>query len=243
MATTAKQAAEEKRREKARNLRYKKPMLKDLNLESIRWQVNEMYSACGDVAYFIEEGDNDVLMSTLDGDADDAEAFRMQFMVLQSELEMLQDDLYETFNYTLEEDDFDLFFAAIGPRNAGDEMYGYDEFEGDYYGLESTYEAQAAEGVATEKLKRLTKADIIERAQLCFKIAFSFLALRNRYQDLEAALDILRAENVGLTAQIKAIETAYERAEAASFAEWKDHDACREYERLISQLPDRIWIE
>lgn len=239
---TAKEEAEAKRREKARNLRYKKPVLKELNLEEIRIELSDMMEACSDAAYFVESDDQDMLYNALDGDSDDVEEFRMQFMTLSTELEMFSDDLSETYNYQLEDYDFDLFFVGIGGRRStGSDIYGYDEFEGDYFGLESSFESEAAEKEAAAKLMRLTKAELIDRAQLCFKIAFNFIALRNRYRDLEAALDILRAENHGITATIKEIEKAYEKAEAEGFDEW--YKASKDFSNLIRQLPDRVWIE
>jgi cytochrome c556 len=39
--------AEEKRMEKAKALRYRKPAVKDLNLASIREQLTEIEEACG----------------------------------------------------------------------------------------------------------------------------------------------------------------------------------------------------
>ena len=234
--------AEEKRREKARNLRYKKPVLKELNLDAIRDELNEMTEACNDAAYFVENDDQDMLYNALDGNGDDVEEFKMQFMTLSTELETFSEDMSETYNYQLDEDDFDLFFVGIGGgRSTGSDIYGYDEFEGDYFGLESSFESEAAEKEAAAKLMRLTKAELIERAQLCFKIAFNFIALRNRYRDLEAALDILRAENHGITATIKEIEKAYEKAEAEGFDDWRQ--AAKEFDSLIRQMPDRVWIE
>lgn len=238
---TGAEAAEEKRREKARNLRYKKPILKELNWETITSELYDMQEACSEAAYYIESDDKDMLYSALDGNEDDVEEFKMQFTTLENELEMLMNDLNGGEYYLPLEDDFNDFFAAIGSSSeAGFDVYGYDSFEGDYFGL-GTYESEYAVREATERLKRLTKADLIERAQLCFKIAFNYIALRVRYNDLEAALDILRAENHGITATIKEIEKAYERAEADKFYDWDK--PTRDFEQLIRQLPDRVWIE
>ena len=47
--------AEELRREKARNLRYKRAIHADLNLESIGNDLMEMYESASDALYWCEE--------------------------------------------------------------------------------------------------------------------------------------------------------------------------------------------
>lgn len=49
--------AEEMRREKAKNLRYKKPIAKNLNLDAIQNALWEISEACYDVQYYMDGDD------------------------------------------------------------------------------------------------------------------------------------------------------------------------------------------
>lgn len=48
---------EETRKNKAKNLRYKKPIAKDLNLEAIKQDLWDMQEACEDVHWFTDSED------------------------------------------------------------------------------------------------------------------------------------------------------------------------------------------
>lgn len=65
--------AEETKRFKAKNLRYKKPIAKDLNLEAIKQDLWDMQEACEDVHWFTDSEDgNDSLVNALLGDEDES---------------------------------------------------------------------------------------------------------------------------------------------------------------------------
>ena len=49
--------AEETRRYKARQLRYKKPIVKDLNLDSIKQELWDIQEECNNVHWYFEEDD------------------------------------------------------------------------------------------------------------------------------------------------------------------------------------------
>ena len=118
-------------------------------------------------------------------------------------------------------------------------MWGYDDYEQDYFGLDD-YSAEAGVRESRKRLMRLTKADIIDLAQKCFNVAVQFVGLRSRYDDLKAALDILRGQNAGYLQQIRAIEEAYEQATKSEY-EWRNNSA--QFDRMLRELPDRAWIE
>ena len=143
------------------------------------------------------------------------------------------------------EDHFDLFFAGIGADRVGGGMLGFDTYEGDYYGLEPGWESRKAEETAAEKLKRLTKDQLLRLMGQAFRVAVQFLALRSRYADLKAAMDILRQQNTALLQQVKEIEELYDKAEAEGFSQYEyiRKDSEKALDRLFSQLPDRAWIE
>ena len=241
--------AEEKRREKARNLRYRKPAVRDLNLDAIREQLAGIQEACADVHWYCESEDGwDTLLNALDGDDDDAWEFRMAFADLESQCEQMREDLDRLNEWDYDDlvgDHFDVFFAGIGAASVGGGMMGYDAYEEDYYGLEPGWETTLAERDAADKLKRLTKDKLIALTGVAFRIAVNFLSLRSRFDDLKAAMDILREQNTALLKQVKAIEDLYEQSISEGFSEYDFNKSANEkaLDRLLDTLPERAWIE
>lgn len=188
---------EETKREKARQLRYKKPIAKGLNLDDIRNSLWDILEACGDVQYYIDS-DDETLLNALEGDEDDAYEFKMMFSTLSAECEQIQYDL----NNEYVPEYFDLFFAAI---NKGGEMLGFDTYEGDYYGLGS-FESRLANEAAVKKIKTLTIDRLIEAIQCCFGIYQAYIGLTYRYDCIKSAMDILQSENTSYLKMIKQIE-------------------------------------
>ena len=234
--------AEEKRREKARALRYRKPAVKDLNIAEILEQLTEIEEECAEVHWYCDSEDGwDTLLNALDNDDADAWEFKMAFADLEGQCERMRDDLTDDFHMAMGvTEGFDLFFAGIGAGKTFGGMMGFDEYEQDYFGLEPGWESEQAEKTAAEKLKRLTKDELLDTAGRCFRIAVNFLSLRHRYDNLKAAMDILREQNTALLQQVKAIEEAYEAATRSEY-EW-ENDTGR-FDALLRALPDRAWIE
>lgn len=185
---------EETKREKAKQLRYKKPIAKGLNLLSIKDALDDISEACYDVQYYID-GDDDTLLNALDGDEDDAYEFKVMFSDLCAECEEMQEDLRNEYLPEY----FDLFFAAVCRDQ---ELMGYDVYEHDYYGL-SSFESNLANREAVKKMKILTKDQLIEAAQCCFGVYQAYIGLQHRYDCIKAALDILRDENTGYLKMVK----------------------------------------
>ena len=226
--------AEETKRNKAKQLRYKKPIAKNLNLESITQDLWDIQEACEDVHWFTDSEDgNDSLINALSGDEDEAYEFKMAFADLCAECERMFEDLKEEWV----PDCFDTFFVAAG---AGD-LLGWDSYEGDYYGI-SAYEEHKAEDESKEKLKRMTKDDLIVAMRQCFKIYQAYIGLRNRYDSLKAAIDILRDQNTGYLQTVKEIEKLYEAAaeHQEKYAEYSKE--WKEFERYTDALPQEAWI-
>lgn len=229
--------ADDTKRIKAMGLRYKKPIAKGLTLDDIREALWEIGDACADVQYYVDENDG-TLLNALDGDEDDAYEFKMMFSDLSAECDQMRCDLDN--EYVPEY--FDLFFVAV---NKGGEMFGFDSYECDYYGL-SSYESGLANEEAVKKMKRLTKDQLIEAAQICFRVYQSYIGLQYRYDCIKAALDILRDENTGYLQMVKQIEEAYEKAdEETNGFVWNFNGgpALRELEGLIDNMPQEAWIQ
>lgn len=228
--------AEETKRWKAKNLRYKKPLARGLNIDDIRNALWDISEACGEVQYYID-GDDDTLINALDGDEDDAFEFKMMFSSLDAECNQMWDDLQN--EYVPEY--FDIFFAAV---NKGGEMLGYDIYEHDYYGL-GCYESELANDEAVKKLKRLTKDELVRAMQYCFRVYQSYVGLQYRYDCIKSALDILRDQNTGYLQMVRQIEELYDKADGDTDGfeyTWKS-DAYRDLDRILDNMPQEAWIQ
>lgn len=82
---------------------------------------------------------------------------------------------------------------------------------------------------------------MIEAAHACFKVYMAYMGLRSRYDNLKAAMDILKDENTGYLKVVKQIEEAYNKAELDNFYSWEE--STREFDRLINCMPDMTWIQ
>lgn len=243
---------EEKRemaRKKAKGLRYKRPIAKDLNWHQINEELYEMQSECTDVAYAIQ--DEDILDAAFDGDDEQAFEFRIAFQDLVGDLGKMRNainavEVWDEYDEKIGDacsdevsDDvppiFDIFFPAI---EADGGFLGFDTFEGDYYGLE-WYSNEWATKEARKKIMKLTKEQLLDAAGQCLRVVRQYLALRYRYDCLEASLSILRGQEQSMLRVIKAIEEAYEKIDEYDYSGIRS----REFDELVAELPDRVWIE
>ena len=224
--------AEETKRRKAEALRYRKPLVKNINLDDIQYELCEISEACHEVSYFTE--DTETLLDALDGDEDEAFEFKMMFAELSTECERMYEDLRQEYVPEC----FDSFFVVVA-KDEG--MIGWDNYEQDDYGL-SSFESDLAAKEAGKRLERLTKAQLIEAAGQCFKIFSSYVALRHRYDCLKAAIDILHDKNTGYLQMIKRIEELYTAAEQGNLEIWSS-EAAKEFDRLLVCMPQEAWIQ
>lgn len=229
--------AEETRQLKAKNLRYKKPIVKDLNIDKIKEDLWDIQGECEDVRWYTDSEDGtDSLINALDGDEDEAYEFKMAFGDLCAECEKMREDL----EWEWVPECFDLFFVAAGAGELYGGLLGYDAYEQDYFGLSCT--EAFAEDEAKKKLKQMTKDDMIAVARQCFRVYQSYIGLRNRYDSLKAAIDILRDRNTGVLQAVKEIERLYE---AVSMDKWTRDEyskESRDWKRYTDSLPPETWI-
>ncbi|MCD8068511.1 MAG: hypothetical protein LUE87_06450 [Lachnospiraceae bacterium] len=223
--------AEELKRQKARQLRYKKPIAKDLNLDQIQQDLWEIQEACEEVYWYtVSDDGEDSLLNALDGDEDEAYEFKMMFADLSAECERMQQDLEECWVPKC----FDILFAAV---TDGD-LLGWDSYEGDYFGI--GYKDFAQDG-AKEKLKRMTKDDLIIATAQCLRIYQAYIGLRYRYDSIKAAIDILKNQNTNYLQTVKEIERLYEEAQLTG--KWDEYSkASVEFRRYTDALPQEAWI-
>ena len=135
---------------------------------------------------------------------------------------------------------FRYFFVAIEAGNIGNGLLGWDFFEQDYFGIDCS--DCFAEDEAKKQLKRMTKDDLIAAARQCFKIFYAYIGLRNRCDNLKAAIDILRDQNTGYLQTVKEIEKLYEEVvkDKWSVETWSEES--REWKRYTDALPSEAWI-
>lgn len=228
--------AQEIKAYKAKQLRAKKPIARDLNLDTIQSEIWDMISVCEDIHWY--DNDQESLVNALDGDEDEAFEFKMMFSDLEADLEQFQSDLDE--QYVTEY--FDILFPACGARYAGGYM-GFDQYEGDYFGLEP-YDYTIAEDEAVKKVTSLTKKDLLEIVGQCLKIVYSYIALRYRYDCIEAAIEILRGENMEKVKAVKAVEEQYLIADKSSQGfKWQYDAEVRKFDDLIREIPGEYWLQ
>ena len=226
--------SEETKREKAKALRYKKAIVREINIETIQDELWDISGECDNVRFYFEM-DDDTLLNALDGDEEQEWEFKMMFADLCAECEQMQEDLRDTY---IPECFNDLFVAA-GAGSYGGGLLGWDSYEQDYFGIEIGQGLEETE--STKRLKRLTKEQLIECVQKCLKIFCSYVGIRHRYDCLKAALDILRDENTGYLQIVKQIEGTYERANSDGFYCWKE--STKELDRLVDCMPALAWIQ
>lgn len=230
--------AEETRRQKARNLRYKKPIAKELNLDKITDDLWEIQKECENVRWYTDSEDgSDSLINALAGDEEEAYEFKMAFGDLCAECDQMMNDLQEEWVPEC----FDLFFVAVGAGESYGGLLGYDAYEQDYFGISCP--DSWAEDEAKKKLKSMTKDEFIAAARQCFKIYQAYIGLRNRYDSLKAAIDILRDQNTGILQAVREIEELYDAASKKQerYAEYSKE--WRTFERYTDTLPQEAWIQ
>lgn len=221
---------EETKRFKARQLRYKKPIVKDINLEKITCDLWDIQEECEAVHWYFDT-DDDTLINALDGDEDEAYEFKMMFADLCAECDRMFNDLREEWVPEC----FDVFFVAAGSGELGGGYLGWDSYEQDYLGI-SSYEDLFAENEAKKKLRRMTKDDLIDASRQCMRVLYAYIGLRNRYDSLKAAMDILRDKNTAYLQMVKRLDEIYDKSEKDDF--WQNS----EWKMITDNLPQEAWI-
>lgn len=229
--------AEETKRFKAKQLRYKKPIVKNLNLDFIREDLWDIQEACEDIRWYADSEDgNDSLINALAGDEDEAYEFKMAFADLCAECERMIEDLKEEWVPEC----FDILFVAAGAGENFGGLLGFDEYEGDYFGIGGM--DVFAEDEAKKKLKQMTKDNLIAAARQCLKVYHAYIGLRNRYDSLKAAIDILRDQNTGYLQVVKEIERLYENVSRDGWSRQEYSKESQEWKRYTDALPAEAWI-
>ena len=78
--------AEEQRREKAKKMRYKRPIMQEMNLYTIVENLEQISNDAYDLRW---TEDSEALIAALDGDEDEAFQFRLEFSDVEAEAERM----------------------------------------------------------------------------------------------------------------------------------------------------------
>lgn len=229
--------AEEAKILKAKSLRVRKPIVKNLNIDMIRENLWNIQEACEEVRWYTDSEDGtDSLINALDGNEDEAYEFKMAFADLCAECERMEMDLNEEWV----PDCFDILFVAAGAGEYEGGILGWDSYEMDYLGISCS--DVFAEDTAKKRLKQMTKDDLIAAVRQCLKVYHAYMGLQNRYDCLKAAIDILRDQNTGYLQVIKEIERLYESVSKDYWSrdEWSKES--QEWKRYTDALPQEAWI-
>ena len=225
--------ADDMRREKARNLRYKRPMLANVSLNDIQYWLREAQDKCNEWAW-VDENQREALMDALDGNDDEYSSYQMMFATLENDIEKFEDDLQ---NIECEEC-FDDMVCGFGGDGVND-MMGYDEFEGDYVPLESSWEKQIAIEEARERLtKKYTKKRVLELTGECMRIVLNYIAMDYRLAMLNAAVDIVKEFNGEILRKASDINKCYEELMQSPC----DYERRDKFDRMAAMLPDETWL-
>lgn len=229
--------AKETKKNKAKQMRYKKPIVKNLNLDFIQQDLWDIQEECEDIRWYTDSEDGtDSLVNALDGDEDEAYEFKMAFADLCAECYKMREDLEDEWV----PDCFDIFFVAAGASKMYGGLLGYDLYERDYFGISCC--DSFAEDEAKKKLKQMTKDDLIVAARQCFKAYSAYIGLRNRYDGLKAAIDILRDQNTGYLQVAREIERLYEAVSQDGWTREEYSKESREWKHFTDALPQEAWI-
>lgn len=236
---------EEIRANKARQLRYKKPIVTGLTLEAIQEKLWEMQGACYDVQYAIDGDDGDEILSAMLGDEDEAFQFKMSFSDLSAECEQFSADLENLEWRDYLGSYYDLFMVNGSVADQFGGLAGWDTFEGDYFGLQDRYSEEYALTAAHDKLKKdLTKDKMLDLFKLCMKVFTQYVGLCYRYDCLKASMDVLREKNSAHLKAVKAINQLYDQVdkETSGFQFCWRSEAYSKLADIIDAMPQEAFL-
>ncbi len=231
--------------------RCRRPALASMEYGSIQTELYEISEACCDIRYFCD--DERTLLDALDGDSEAEYEFQMAFAALDEKVNALLEALqreewanqYDE-HYDPEADFNSCLVALVGDfyRERGGGIWGFDCGESDYFNLDK-YDAEYAVTEAGKRLCRKTKPQMVKSIQHTLRIFLAMIDIREEFDYIKNAFDIVKDENMALLKTIKSIENAYEVANEASggFRYNIYGPEIATLERLVSTLPDRCWIE
>lgn len=227
--------------EQCRAMMYKRSIVSKLNYTEIRESLDDMMAMCSDIQ--CAEQDDDTLINAFDGNEDEAHEFILQFSDLEYDIENLQNQFDEMFGYSDDpERDFnDVTVALIGKWFS---LLGFDEYREDYFELDSEYFEERGTEESQKRVMRKTKKEMFESIGLTMAFLLKFADVEYRYRTMEATLNIFRDENIRMLKTVKEIDEKYKDLfdEHGRLDKYR-YQQIREFDKLVSELPDKYLVE
>lgn len=223
-----KEIQQEQMKQKARNLRYKKPLASELNYESIIGNLWNMREECGQVNIY----DRDLIEDAI-GDEEDADHFIMEFQMLDNDIERAIDDMS---NYDFEQENYDLCLVAANADSSG--YMGYDTYEEDYFQL-GDYESEAAVKESVERLKRMKKDEIIEAFHFSIRLVALYETIKYRFDCLQTSIQTIKDKTTVSKQMLDELAKLYDECEASGWR-W---DIVRKFDNMTDALPPEVWLK
>ena len=85
----------------------------------------------------------------------------------------------------------------------------------------------------------MKKDDLIAAMRQSLKVYHAYIGLRSRYDNLKAAIDILRDQNSGYLQAVKEIDRLY-NASQGTWSEWDRANV--DWKMYTDALPQEAWI-
>lgn len=200
-----------------------------MGYDEIQTELYDMSSACDEIRW----AEGNCTEPVLDGDEDEGAGYRMEFSELESAIDRLSEQLCQ-----VEPDVFDdCTVGLIGNRY---NLIGYDSYEEDYFSL-CSWDRDRAVTAAGKRLMRQTKADMIATIGQCVGILLAFYDVRQRYDYISAALNVVLGQNLDELHTVRSIEEAYAAWCSEEFTSGK-YKAERRLDALLCELPEIYWI-
>lgn len=235
----ANQLSVEIKKQIAKENRFKKSALEDMNFEQIYDNLTDMMSDCDDIAYTV--ADDGALLSALDGDEEEAWEFKMAFLDLSDALYQLSEAFSERYRYEDGAQEYnDCTVALVGEAH---QIIGYDGYETDYFRLGNTESGWAIDEAA-KRLARHTKAEMLDIIGRNMRLFLAYYDVTQRFNHLYATIEIIKGSNQSLIQQIRNIEELYEKAnERSDGFKYTWRQEVKAFDNLINNLPDKFWVE
>ena len=231
--------------EKCRNLMYKRSMLADINYMTITDNLYEMQEVCSDIHYAFD--DDETLINAFDGNEDEANEFKFSFSDLDYEVERLINNFDEMYG---DQDEPEKEFNDMTVALLGDwfKLLGFDAYRDDYFEFDYVYETENAVEESEKRIMRKTKQQILNDVGLTMSLVLRYIDLKTRYDYLKATIDIFRDENVAVIKLVKSIDEKYRQLFNKADGKLADYvrsneKAIAEFDNMISQLPEKYWVE
>ena len=235
--------AELKKQWAAKELRYKKPMVRDLNFDTLCNRLYDIQCACEDTEYEFYEC-NEALQDAFDGDLEEANEFRIANSYLQTDCMALRDDISRWSHCSRSLPDiFNMFFVEMDAGLSNGGILGFDLYEQDYYALNPS-QVESARRITNQRFMRMTRKEFIECARQCFRIYSAYVSIQYRYDCLSASMDVLLGKHSEQLQLTRKIDELYEQTQKTEYgyADTSRKSILREFETLLNYIPQELWV-